>query len=300
LPTTAAAWRFTPNSKSVLTLYWQGHLTRWRGAEFQDQEPVMTLGPHFSARISRDGRLAATAPLADRLIRVWDLQQRTLVRELKPSGGAAFALQFLAQGNNLLIAYVGSDLLETWDIPTGKRIVSWQAGTEGRAIAFSPDERSCLAIRLSGEASLRNMATGVETHPNLALRQARDAAFSPDGRIFAAASWLGRVNLWETASFRELGRLSSFLQGAYSVGFSPDGKRLVCGSDGREAIKLFEVPGGRELLTLEGEGWLFDDLAFSPDGDCLGAVNDKLVLHLWRAPSWEEIEAAEKRRADAP
>ena len=34
--------------------------------------------------------------------------------------------------------------------------------------------------------------------------------------------------------------------------------------------------------------------SFAPDGNVLGSMNDHGLLHLWRAPSWEEIEAKEK------
>jgi len=49
------------------------------------------------------------------------------------------------------------------------------------------------------------------------------------------------------------------------------------------------------LLTLEGEGSQFGYTGFSPDGNILAAVNEQWTVHLWHAPSWAEIEAAEKR-----
>ena len=47
----------------------------------------------------------------------------------------------------------------------------------------------------------------------------------------------------------------------------------------------------QEVLTLEGQGSSFESTAFSPDGSILGSKNAHGVLHLWRAPSWTEIEA---------
>ena len=38
-------------------------------------------------------------------------------------------------------------------------------------------------------------------------------------------------------------------------------------------------------------------VAFSPDGNVLGSVNGNGILHLWRAPSWAEIEAAERKES---
>ena len=40
-------------------------------------------------------------------------------------------------------------------------------------------------------------------------------------------------------------------------------------------------------------------LSFSPDGNTLAATSLNGNAHLWHAPSWAEIEAAEKR-ATAP
>jgi len=54
-----------------------------------------------------------------------------------------------------------------------------------------------------------------------------------------------------------------------------------------------------EVVTLAGQGSIFRSAAFSPDGNTIGAVNAQGVLHLWIAPSWEEIEAAEARKKSA-
>jgi hypothetical protein len=48
------------------------------------------------------------------------------------------------------------------------------------------------------------------------------------------------------------------------------------------------------LLTFPEEGQFFTDLTFSPDGNTLVATCLTGVAYFWRAPSWEEIEAAEK------
>jgi hypothetical protein len=43
-----------------------------------------------------------------------------------------------------------------------------------------------------------------------------------------------------------------------------------------------------------------ESAAFSPDGNVLGSLSLSEVLHLWRAPSWAEIEAAETAEAKTP
>lgn len=49
------------------------------------------------------------------------------------------------------------------------------------------------------------------------------------------------------------------------------------------------------MLTLEAEGSLFWQTGFSRDGNLLGSSNmNSGILHVWRAPTWQEIEGLEK------
>lgn len=82
------------------------------------------------------------------------------------------------------------------------------------------------------------------------------------------------------------------------AGFSPDGSRLLGASHGTEAIKIWETDQYQDLLTLEAEGNGFGHIRFSQDGTILGAKTGVGVLHLWRAPPWAEIEAAEAKEKE--
>jgi WD40 repeat protein len=142
---------------------------------------------------------------------------------------------------------------------------------------------------------LRDVTTGHQTYLNLDITETSGVSFSPNGELVASSSHLGFVKLWEAETFREVETLRGFLLGVHSVAFSPDGQRLAAGSDGSEAVKIWDVESLQELLTLSGQGEQHRRAAFSPDGDALGTMSSGGQLHLWRAPSWEEIEAEEKR-----
>ena len=60
-------------------------------------------------------------------------------------------------------------------------------------------------------------------------------------------------------------------------------------------MKLWDVDSWQELLTLEGTGHGFNSTAFSPDGNAIGTLSADGFLHVWQAPSWAEIRAAEAK-----
>ena len=117
-------------------------------------------------------------------------------------------------------------------------------------------------------------------------------AFSPNGKLLAVSGGLGFVKLWETAAFQEVGTLAG---NAHGVVFSPDGQRLALSNGGKKMVALWDVESQQELLTLEGTGNV-SNTGFSPDGNVIGCRSWKEILHLWRAPSWAEIEAADKAK----
>jgi len=94
---------------------------------------------------------------------------------------------------------------------------------------------------------------------------------------------------------REVATLSRFLLCAYSAAFSPDGTRVAASSTERETIKLWDVESYQKVLTLESQESRFVFSVFSPDGNVLGSLSMEGFLHLWRAPTWAQIEAAEKK-----
>lgn len=94
-----------------------------------------------------------------------------------------------------------------------------------------------------------------------------DVSVSPDGRLTASVSWDGSVRFWDMASGRQIRSCQGPPGAAYNaVAFSPDGKSLLTGSEGRNAkVQLWDVATGRELRAFDLKS-AANDVAFSPDG----------------------------------
>ncbi|WP_375467656.1 NB-ARC domain-containing protein [uncultured Nostoc sp.] len=70
------------------------------------------------------------------------------------------------------------------------------------------------------------------------------------------------------------------LGGIHSVTFSPDGQLLATGDTNNE-IRLYQVAGGKQLLSYKGHtGWIWS-VAFSHKGDMLASGSEDQTVKLW-------------------
>jgi WD40 repeat protein len=280
------------------------------------------MGPE---QFSPDLRYVAFRRLeTERKIEVWDTTTHSLCREFD----APLAIHPVAyfSGRNTVRIF-DRDGRETesircveWELSSSKEVRSWTipigsplsfAGSTPAsqslsgniaslflAVTFSADGERCLISTPTGKSTVFNFRTGVSKVVDTELMVERFPQFSPDGRLLAGRE-LSEIKLRETTTFREVARLPTVMRMPQSVAFSPDGDRLAVGITGDEAIMLWNPQTHEPLLTLKGTGAQFVRTAFSPDGNQLGSRNTFLPgsdgdLHIWSAPTWAEIEAAEK------
>jgi WD40 repeat protein len=84
------------------------------------------------------------------------------------------------------------------------------------------------------------------------------------------------------------------------VDISPDGNRLATAAGSMESVKLWDMHTHQELITLAGDSAIMVTLRFSPDGNKIVGWNDRGRVQIWRAPSWAEIELAERGKKAGP
>jgi RNA polymerase sigma factor (sigma-70 family) len=216
--------------------------------------------------LSPDGKTLILAA-SNRLIQVWDLPGRKIVaRFAAPEGAALETLGVSADrqiaasvGRGISLLNVSGTVSRTLEkAPEAPRMNRGKGGDEGgaysyfpgvQALTFSPDgEVLASAGHPGGALKLLDMFSGKPRH--VLLRPAREnqhyelrnAVFSPDGRMIAAESEPGVVDVWETSTGQRRRRFRGHRSYQTTLAFSPDGARLATGN--RDAtILVWDVFG---------------------------------------------------------
>jgi WD40 repeat protein len=89
-------------------------------------------------------------------------------------------------------------------------------------------------------------------------------AFSPDGKMLAAACYDKKIKLWDVAKGEEVATLTGHTAAVTALAFSPDGKLLVSNS-ADHSLRLWDVANQKSVAILAERWGESKDLTFSPD-----------------------------------
>ncbi len=293
---------YAPNGQSFLTANsTEPGIARWDAATLQKLETLSFLGTgHTGLDLTKDGRWLALSK-TNGFVQVWDFPAHRLVTNLAyPEAAFIIGPQFSPGGQYLHSAAYGSDwrfVLKLWESVSWREIkLRGVEVTQPLTADMSCDERTLAFSYRDGTAAWWDILTGTFRYSlpcgtgGLTL-----VKFSPDGKWFAAAGLNGVITLWDIATRQTTTVGVAYASALHGLTFSPDSRRLVsAGSSARGLVKVWDVATGRDMATLPGEAGFFARLGFSPDGNTLFAIGIGGRTLFWRAPSWEEIEAAEK------
>jgi eukaryotic-like serine/threonine-protein kinase len=287
---------FAPNAPLLATVAADGVTLRNR-RDLTAIRTLSALGTNIATiAYSCDGALLAVGYL-DGKARVWAMPQERLIREIS-YGNSPVLVRFPSEGARILLN--GELGAAEWDALSGEEVTSWGLDRKPPPSAITAGMRSGNG-RFLCVGDFRGFLHWLDLRMPETLETGAGhkhivsgLAWSPDDRLVCSVSEDGTLAIWQAFAYQPSTIFKAHMQGAHDVAFFPDGRRLVTTGSGREALKVWDLATQRELLSLPAEGSILQQLIVSPDGNCITAQDNQRRVYFWHAPSWEEIEPAEK------
>ena len=101
-------------------------------------------------------------------------------------------------------------------------------------------------------------------------------AISREGSTIVTAGNDARILLWDAHDLTLFKELRPLQNSAFSVGISPDGRRVAVGRwwGDTSTVSIIDVLTGREIMSLPSPSGITRQVAWSPDGTALVARTD--------------------------
>lgn len=295
LPTPATRGRAVAFSSKGdrLALAGDGGVRVWGLSATAEKRLFDISGGTFSAvAFSPDGSFIVAAEIGGRGIQVCDAATGKYLRRVPHVAGIVHTLAFSRDGSTFLVS---SDCItQVWDGAGEKARPAFKKRIlrGGSAAALSADGKVVATTDASYARACLWDATTAESLGVLVPGHAhtiQGLAFSPDGKVLAAASAESAIRLWDTAARKRQDKAQPHEELIAAVAWSPDGSALASAA-WDDTVRTWDARTGKERLRLRadrGEGHshldvsLYGEVAFSPDGRLVAAVQNHDTVVIW-------------------
>jgi len=175
--------------------------------------------------------------------------------------------------------------VQLYDLPGGSKRATLGPVAEGTSmVRLSADGRVVATAGERPELELWDAATGKSLRRSPLAGHAYSLSLSSDGARVAAGNADAEVVLWDGAAEKRLPLGGE----AQDLAFSPDGSLLAAaGADA--LVRVFHVPDGRLVATLDDAVHSQFALAFSPDGRRLASVGADGSARVYDTAGWKTV-----------
>lgn len=244
-----------------------------------------------SVCFSPDGRYLATGA-EDKMIRVWDIQNRSIRNQFSGHEQDIYSLDFAKDGRTIASGS-GDRTVRLWDIEQGVNTLTLTIEDGVTTVAISPDTQYVAAGSLDKsvrvwsipDAVLVERLEGADGHKDSVY----SVAFSPTGKELVSGSLDRTIKMWELSTSRggagsRGGKCVRTFEGhrdfVLSVALTPDSHWVLSGSKDR-GVQFWDPRTGTTQLMLQGHKNSVISVAPSPSGGYFATGSGDMKARIW-------------------
>jgi WD40 repeat protein len=302
---------FSPDGKVVALANGNHTIRRWEPATGRELPPLRGHKGHIERLAFSEGGKTLVSASVDRTIRYWDTATAKELRRISVDTSDSWVMAFSPDQKVLAVGGFSSTI-RLFDTATGN-LLHPRDGHTGRVAAVGFLPRGDMVASVAGERVLRlaETATGKEQHhsklrpgywisiplfPNQkygGYLQFSHVALSRDSSLVAVPgrekeNGESTVGIWDVASDRAVGSLTSKFGSFSSLAFSPDKKTLALACYDK-TIRVWDIAARNIVRRLTGHEGDTLTLDFSPDGKLLASACSDRTARVWDLATGKEV-----------
>lgn len=282
---------FSPDGRTLASDYYKA-IRLW---DPESGTVIKTLEGHTdsiaSIAFSPDGKFIVSGS-HDKTVIVWDAVEGKMLKTLGGHQAQINDVKISPAGGAVIASASDDHTVKLWNISDGKELKTLQGHTSKIAsVEFSPDGKLIVSSGEFDETKLWNVADGAEIAASFdasapenkdqpeKIYKSLQAVFMPDGKSFVTY-WYRRLDFWNSKDGRWIKSVETDGKSITSMAVSPDGAKLVFGTDSGR-INLLNTVSGKIDGQLKNNTSYTASAAFSKDGKTIAVGDRSGIIKLW-------------------